>query len=446
METIISSFRQPQRVGLYAWGGPGTIRLIKTKYHSPKINEESFLSLYSKKTLQQLKKTFQITDAWVTYSWGFADQTEQEDYQFLRQHLDHFHQLGIRPHAYVQGFNLVTREFFDQDLFCRDVKGRLLPYSKGRSFTCPNNPHFQKLFLRRVAQASRENVAGVFIDNIIFGLPPLLVKKQAVSWFGCACQWCQKSFKSHFHETLPLSFHDQNILKKYLQFRRRSVLSLLTEAKRIIQQAGKEFGVNLYDPSLHQAEFFFGYHFDDLDPLLDYYLVENHSLAGYKKPHWRGNQDTVSFFPNKQKPLFIVSYEKGIGREKSFNTRHYSTIFQDAQQHTYLPCLKATEFTTKKIWHAMLTDMLSHWSAHSTVVYKHIPLRGRRKARITALTPSNTVNRWVMRQIARYYAHYMKLFFENKTVYLLLRSLFYSPKVFKQARLYSVDHIFHKKA
>lgn len=75
------------RIGFYAWGGPGTIRLLRRKYHSPKIDESSFLHLYDQPYLFRLKKTLPVTDMWVTYSWGFSDSTEQPDYEFITQRL-----------------------------------------------------------------------------------------------------------------------------------------------------------------------------------------------------------------------------------------------------------------------------------------------------------------------------------------------------------------------
>jgi hypothetical protein len=63
------------KAGMYAWGGPGTIRLLQTKYHSPQIDVPSFLTLYDRDRVQQAKRIFNLTDAWVTYSWGFADAT-----------------------------------------------------------------------------------------------------------------------------------------------------------------------------------------------------------------------------------------------------------------------------------------------------------------------------------------------------------------------------------
>ena len=82
--------KKNSRVGIYAWGGPGTVRLLQTKYHRPKIDQASFLELYDFPSLQKLKQLFGVTDAWVTYSWGFSDETESVDRRFIQLKLKNF--------------------------------------------------------------------------------------------------------------------------------------------------------------------------------------------------------------------------------------------------------------------------------------------------------------------------------------------------------------------
>ena len=127
------------------------------------------------------------TDAWVSYSWGFSEQTEQDDYQFLRDRLANFQRLGIKTHAYVQGTNLVWAEHQDADYYCRDYRGRLIPYHRGRKLTCPNNPAFRDYIHHKVALALCEDVDGVFVDNMHFGLFPLRIGKGRFTFFGCQC-------------------------------------------------------------------------------------------------------------------------------------------------------------------------------------------------------------------------------------------------------------------
>lgn len=282
-------------VGLYAWGGPGTIRLLRAKYRAPRIDEDSFLRLYEPSSLAAARERLGVTDMWVTYSWGFSDATEEPDRRFLRDRLPGFRDQGIRTHAYVQGLNVVTDEFAGRDIFCRDGDGRLLPYSRGRSLTCPNNPEARRIILDRVRAASREDVDGVFVDNIVFGIPPLLVRRDFISFFGCSCRFCRPEFQARYGYPLPAAAKaGPQAIADYLDFRRLSVASLLAEASAICRSSGKSFGVNLYDPLRHTPEIFFGYGAQEL-----------------------------------------------------------GAVWGDAATLGYSPCLKASEFTTGGVWHAL---------------------------------------------------------------------------------------------
>lgn len=338
------------RVGIYAWAGPGTIRLLQTKYPSPRIDEDSFLHLYDHHYLSQVQKLFGVTDAWVTYSWGFSSKKEHEDYSFLRHHLPVFKQLGIKTHAYVQGLNVVTADFVDQDLFCRDGWGKLVPYSRGRTFVCPNNPAVRTLLGDRVRLASEEDCDGVFVDNILFGLPPFTVHSDILPFFGCSCTHCQTAFKAAFGYSLPTKEKRDNQIGDYLQFREHTVTQLIRELKEIVGKKKKEFGINLYDPYLRNDVLFYGYSLAAIEPFLDYFLIENHSLPSQSNSN---NDHLLPLLSSTQKPVFVVSYKNGIGFEPQYSQHDYNSIASESQRLGYQPCYKVTEFTTKGKWHAL---------------------------------------------------------------------------------------------
>ncbi len=120
------------RVGLYAWGGPNTIRLLKEKHHNPLIDEESFLNLYSDDSLARAQEKLGATDVWLTHMWGFSDETEKIQEEFLRGRLPAFQKHGMTTYGYVQGFNVVSSDFSDDDFFCRSSRGSRIAYSKNR--------------------------------------------------------------------------------------------------------------------------------------------------------------------------------------------------------------------------------------------------------------------------------------------------------------------------
>lgn len=417
-----------KRVGLYAWGGPGTIRLLNIKYHNPKIDEASFIQLYDPVFLQQARQKLGVTDMWVTYSWGFADKTEDIDRRFIVECLPDFRRHSIQTHAYIQGLNLVTDEFRDQDVFCRDSQGGLLPYSKGRSLTCPNKPQAQQIIKARVKAAVREDFDGVFIDNVVFGLPPFFFRRDCTSFWGCACMDCQRVFKAQFGYPLPLNgLRGDRQIQDYLQFRCQSVAGLLRELAATAREAGKQFGVNLYDPFCHTPEVYFGYCLDEIAPLLDYYLIENHALG-------RGSQiDNTHLNPlieQGDKPVFVVSYRDGIGYDPAYGQCDIDQIWSEAQALGYAPCLKATEYLTDGQWHALKLDEMHPPAIGSVASSNACPVpRSPKNSRL--------IERAIIRLASRYYAFAARTGFENKYLaFFLTRSGFYAW-LFKTCRAVS---------
>lgn len=349
------------RVGLYAWGGPGTIRLLNTKYFSPRIDRDSFLTLYDKPFLDAAEKVFGITDMWVTYSWGFSNAQEQEDYEFITSRLDNFRNRSIKTHAYIQGFNLVLDDWKHRNVFCRNEKGNILYYSKGRGFTCPSNPEAIEIIRRRIERAAGEQFDGIFVDNILFGLPPVSIYKNYLPFSGCSCIFCEKAFKRMFGYRLPVGEkRGERVINDYLAFRCTQTARAVKKFSSIVGQAGKEFGINLYDPWWHQSEYFFGYRLSDINGYLDYHLIENHALSSRSI----SNQHLLPLLKQSYKPTFIVSYDKGIGRDKQYTNQQMSAIRLESQNLRYNPCYKATEYKTKGVWHALRINDLPSIVTH----------------------------------------------------------------------------------
>ncbi|MBP9773052.1 MAG: hypothetical protein KBD00_00295 [Candidatus Peribacteraceae bacterium] len=346
------SLSKPHRIGVYYWAGPGTIRMIKQKFFSPRIDEEAFLRAYDVDVLSQYKEKLGITDAWISYSWGFSDDQEQEDRQFLRERLENFKQLGIATHAYVQGTNLVYASHRDTDYYCRDHRGSLIPYHKGRRLCCINNPQFRRLLAGRVQAACFENVDGVFLDNFHFGQFPIPVGKYT-TFFGCYCDYCQKNFAEYCGLSIPL-LHDLRDLstQHYIDFRVECMKQLSEELSSIAHRAGKQFGVNGLDANL-DTQLFYGYNIADLDRNHDYLLIEN-----FNHPFVRGNDALSPIIASAAKSVFIVSYKNVIGRHAMFSQRDVDAVYTESRNLGYFPCYKASEFTTKKLWQPLLISHL----------------------------------------------------------------------------------------
>lgn len=339
-----------KRRGGYAWGGPSTLELLRTKYFSPHIDEQSFLKLYDLPSLQKIQAEFALTDIWVTYTWGFSDAKEHKQHRFLQSKLKNFSQLGLKTHLYVQGLNLVTKDFPTFTGWCRDTENKLLPYSKDRAFICPNHPESLEHLKKNVLQAAKEQGHGVFVDNILFGFPPPLVRKDYLPFFGCNCSFCkQKYFEKYGEELIFDTKCTPSTVKNYLAFRSDSTKKLIQTLSKIVRAEKKAFGINLYDPMLHDDEFMYGYKLQDLLPYLDYLLIENHAL----NPAIGGNQYLAPLKKMTNKPIFVVSYDKGIGFDASFSKNQYAHLARELEEQAMIPCFKLTEFISSNTWHAV---------------------------------------------------------------------------------------------
>lgn len=417
------------RAGLYAWGGPGTVRLLQTKYFSPLIDEQSFLTLYDLETLKRFSERLDLTDIWTTFSWGFNDANETIDREFITSRLKNFHALELRAHAYIQGWNLVTADFPDAEFWAVDGNNQRMAYSKGRHFTCVNHPEFQKLFLNRVKAAAKEEFGGVFIDNIMFGLPPLFVRSDFLPACGCRCEHCSQAFQKRYGYELPrFEITGKQQVNDFVRFRCDSTFSLLEKAANFTQKAKKEFGVNLYDPLHHTPELFYGYELSKVADLVDYLLVENHGLPITTTR----NEYLFPLLKLTRKPVFVVSYKEGIGFEPAYSPEDYATIEEESMELGYHPCYKGTEFTTEGIWHALRPDQLPSKVTQARLLE---PVVVPEKQKLKSTTPTDRV----LAYLSRYTAPLMSLANEHTLVGRAVFSLGLAKNILHSVRNYAYE-------
>ena len=75
-------------------------------------------------------------------------------------------------------------------------------------------------------------------------------------------------FEEEFGYTLPVNrLSSEAQLRDYLAFRCQSVYGLLKDLSDTARAAGKEFGVNLYDPYWYTPEVYFGYQTAQIAPI-----------------------------------------------------------------------------------------------------------------------------------------------------------------------------------
>ncbi|RJR15438.1 hypothetical protein C4579_02250 [Candidatus Microgenomates bacterium] len=399
------------RAGLYYWAGPGTIRMIELKFPGARIDYASLLASYDLSVLQKLQEKLSLTDVWVSFSWGFSQKTEAEDYAFIREKLAHFRKLNLRVHAYVQGLNLVVDDNQDHDYYGKDWYGRLLPYHRGRKMTCPNNPYFQKYIAQKIHLALKEDFDGVFVDNVNFGQFPILVAGGWTTFFGCKCIYCQNEFKKQTGLEIPKLFHiGSDVYNAYLAFRKKSITAFVAALSKQVKNKKRLFGTNSFDPKYDTA-LVYGTDLERLEKLQDYFLFENHDLPRFGAQP-RSNSHLKTILKTLQKPTFIVSYKKGVGRESHFAQRDIDAVFTESATLGYNPCYKGTEYTTRGIWHNLY---------YNKITYPTI----RKIPRTSKLKNKRMLGSKFIRLYNRFYNPILTSQFENKYARRALSWLYY---------------------
>lgn len=347
----MNHFPQKKLVGMYAWGGPGTIALLKEKYPHPKIDIDSYEEIYTEKYIKKAKEKFGITHIWVTYSWGFRSERKQEHYSYIRKKLPLFKKYNIKTIGYIQGLNVVTKDFKDQDIFCKGPHGQILPYSRNRHLICPNNPHARAVVEKRAHAAAGEDFDGIYMDNILFGISPIFVTNKMIPAFGCYCGYCKEKFLTEYGYSLPKNdFKTVKDIVNILNFRTKSTETFVKKISDIAHNAHKSFGVNMFDPFHHNAEIFFGFDHSKIAKHVDYHLFENHAITHNDNID---NSQLTNIIKKTKKPVFVLSYKDGVGIDESYKKKTFDAIFSESCELNYSPCLKASEYKTDGIWHTL---------------------------------------------------------------------------------------------
>ncbi|MDX1995230.1 MAG: hypothetical protein SF029_22800 [bacterium] len=332
--------------------------MIKVKYFNPRIDEKSLMTSYDYEYLARVRELFGITDFWATYSWGFNDQTEQEDRQFLLDRLENFKKLGIRVHAYIQGPNLVYDQFPGKDWWARDERGRLIPYYRGRRMCSIHSEAYVAYVLAKIQSMTNKGFDGIYVDNIQHGQlgVPNMPGKLPFVFAGDYSHHARAEFRALTGRDIPHDFErDPELTEAYLNFRVEANTRFIGRLADAVHKGGMEFGTNFYDPKF-DPKYIYAIDLDKKTALQDYILFENHALPSSDGKI--SNHYIEQLIDQRQitKPVFVVSYRNGVGMAPQFEQEDIDNVFSEAAVSNFRLCLKGSEFTTKNVWHNLYLE------------------------------------------------------------------------------------------
>ena len=220
---------------------------------------------------------------------------------------------------------------------------------------------------------------------------------------GCNCKYCKKKFFEQAGENIPLDFEkDGNLTKQYLNFRVQSTTEFLTKISEIVHSKNNiEFGTNSFEPK-YNTEIEYGTNLEDLNKIQDYFLFETHNLPRRDKNNSYIDQVTS----NLTKPVFVVSYKKGIGYDKSFSQEDFDNIFTEDKKYKFFECIKGSEYYTNGVWHNLDIDDYSKPHFNSSLDLRTENIKSGLKNKITR-------NKIVRKLLKRYYNPMYTKFMES---------------------------------
>src|SRR6185369_13087754 len=117
-----------------------------------------------------------------------------------------------------------------------------------------------------------------------------------------------------------------------------------------VKRGNMEFGTNSFDPKF-DTKVLLGTDLKRVEKLQDYMLFENHSLPSGSRNNAYINEVINN---NKfEKPVFVVSYKKGIGYDSQFSQTDLNNIYSEDKKLPFFACVKGSEYFTKGVWHNM---------------------------------------------------------------------------------------------
>lgn len=182
-----------------------------------------------------------------------------------------------------------------------------------------------------------------------------------------------------------------------------------------VKATGMEFGTNSFDPKFDPRHTY-GTNLKDLAQVQDYLLFENHSLPTKEK----NNNYIHEVAQELQKPVFVVSYKKGIGADKEFMQEDFNNIYTEDQSYdSFNACLKGCEYYTDGKWHNLRLNKYGKPQKNYELDIKYRPY----KRKLLRGVKHSPILKWLAKN---HFNLLLRLYMEVKLVRRFFSLFFYS--------------------
>lgn len=356
-QSLYASLRPGLHYPIYLWAGPGTIRMNQLKFLNAPVDEQAHLEAYTPPGAVRLVQELKCNWVYLSYSWGFPPEVEQEDWYAFQRAAEIFHDLGVRVFAYIQTSNCVFSGSFKQkDWFARDPWGRPFYYYTGRYMTCWLHPEWQAYLKQRIEDAIARGADGIFFDNLWFGAQPFLVGSVWLGVAGCHCKRCRRTFYEASGVDIPTLIDPtgDERSRAYLRWRAEQVTQVVTALAAHARAIKPDvvISANNFDVVMRPSYLIYGIDLGRLCKVQDVMMIEDYGLprwipgSGHRPPILINNAITlrVARLLCSQTPLSTLPYAAGIGVDAVYTPRQFKQVIAEAAACHTAAVIKGTEF------------------------------------------------------------------------------------------------------
>lgn len=161
----MGQFSVGQYRAINLWGGTGTRRMLKLTFPHLSIDDKNFDIAHSIEGAEHIA-AMGFNWVFLTFSWGFPPEIEEQDWELFRSAVKYYHDAGIRVFGYIQASNCVYQgSYINKDWYALDPYNNKINCYIGRYYTSLLNPEWQAEVRRLIRTLVETEADGIFFDN-----------------------------------------------------------------------------------------------------------------------------------------------------------------------------------------------------------------------------------------------------------------------------------------
>lgn len=337
--------------GVYLWAGDATIALQREKFPDFAIDAAAHHQAHTAAAAYALASTG-INVAFLSMNWGFPPEIEESFWSQFEQAARAYRENGLRVIAYVQASNCIANgTYARRGWYARTPAGRTIPYFRNRLMTCWNHPEWIEEVGNHARRGLDAGADGIFFDNLWMGATPWLLGHEPGGFAGCFCDRCRSAFHASSGFDIPRRLvPGAPIARMLLDWRAAIVQHRLADWSRMVQETRPDAWVlaNNCDVMLRPTADLFGLEPAALAPAQTALLVENVAMPRLDAA---ANMLVCNALPLRAlravapaRPIFCVTYERGIGLDRTPPTSAFVRAVAEAAALGACPVLKGSEY------------------------------------------------------------------------------------------------------